>query len=36
MTLVNVYVPSNADIRDFFVTLSQQIEQMGNQFIIAG
>ena len=36
MTLVNAYGPSNADKPDFFDTLSLQIEQMGNQFIIAG
>ena len=36
MTLVNAHGPSNADKPDFFDTLSQQIEQMGNQFIIAG
>ena len=36
ITLVNVYGPSSADKPDLFDRLSQEIEHMGNQLIIAG
>ena len=36
ITLVNVYGPSSGDKPDFFNNISNQIDRMGNQLIIAG
>ena len=36
ITLVNIYGPSSGDQPDLFNNTSNQIDRMGNQFIIAG
>lgn len=36
VTLANIYGPSDGDKPDFFLSVFNQIEQMGNEYIIIG